>query len=117
MKYTLEQLGEMSSRKLDAIAHEAVFGDKPVEGDMFTVAIVDGRSQLLPDYSADLNATAQLEARLAERGLDENYAEIMFNAQFPRHTGDIYEYRLFPLIHASALDRTIAAVVAAQEAK
>lgn len=71
---------------------------------------------VIPNYSASLDAAAVLEAEIKKRELDEDYAAVLFDATFPTHLGDIYEHRLTPLITATAKARTVAAILAVQEA-
>ena len=100
----MDQFSKMSSQELDALAHEAVFGDKPVEGQMFSSAIVDGRSQRLPSYSTDLNDAAQLVEGIIKRNLYSNWYVKL---------GELVNPMAIPI--ASAKNRTIAAILAVRE--
>lgn len=101
-------------RKLDALAHETVFQQhvEEVQGHN-TVFLVVANVGTLPNYSASLDAAALLEARLAERGQDREYAFRLIAI-----TGYITNYRAaFRFTTATATQRTIAAILAAQEVK
>jgi len=67
-------------------------------------------------YSASLDAAALLEARLAERGLRHKANSILFYhilELFPMDNYDLNEYAIDAAIHATAAQRTIAAILAA----
>lgn len=114
-------------RKLDALAAEVVMGQrvKWVE-----LEYADGEREsrpivldvgTLPDYSASLDAAAMLEQRLAERDilLEHVYAlrlVHLLNVRLIDYDGVPDWYSMSSMIRASALDRTIAAILAAQEA-
>lgn len=71
----------------------------------------------VPIYSADLNAAAMLEARLAERGI-KSRTDWLREVVCPDLSWGASPFRIATKIaFASAKDRTIAAVLAAQEAK
>jgi len=110
-------------RKLDALAHEAVFGERTEEiqgrNGAYLIAVGVGT---LPNYSASLDAAALLEARLAERSplLEHEYAQQLkdiLDVRLIDYDGVTDWYSMSSMIRASARDRTIAAVLAAQEAK
>jgi len=100
-------------RKLDALAHEAVFGERTEEiqgrNGAYLIAVGVGT---LPNYSASLDAAALLEARLAERDMEGNYGAALMDVLDKE-----FHPSIFYIATATARDRTIAAVLAAQEAK
>ena len=118
---SLAAIHSRNPRELDAIAHQIVMQKlyvlwlgMPLDCD------VDGISgDPIPRYSTSLDAAALLEKALSERGLrDENY-KCLYSVvagcidNIAAKHGDVIEAAMF----ASARDRTIAAVLAAQEAK
>jgi hypothetical protein len=131
MTHPAAQLAALAPRELDALAHEVVFGDKPTSSSIGFIALVDGRSAILPDYSADLNAAALLEQELARREIMTKYnmnlcAVVGFDIALraddycPTIQGGAYydpvnPAWLTPIICASAKDRTIATILAVQD--
>ena len=65
-----------------------------------------------PSYSTDLNHAAMLEARLAERDLEGYYGSALMDVLV-----DEFHPSVFYIATATAAQRTIAAILAAQEAK
>jgi len=77
--------------------------------------------EVIPRYSASLDAAALLQQRLAERGLRHNHKAnsiLIYHVLelFPMDNYDLNEYAIDAAIHATAAQRTIAAILAAQEA-
>jgi len=111
-QYNLETLSKMPDRALDALAHEAVFGDKPIEGSMFQTALVEGNRQMLPWYSSDREDVALLEDELLQRGMGD---------QLDRAMCDMPDKNNLPMIGAGRLAwltvgpriRTMAVIIAA----
>jgi len=102
-------------RKLDALAHETVFQQRVEEVQGHNTAfLIVANVGTLPDYSASLDAAAMLEARLAERGLQAKYGEMICD---PRSHHIQFASTVFRIATTTAHERTIAAVLAAQEAK
>ena len=118
--HTAASLAQLHGRVLDVIAHEKVMqrhvtiwlhipldcGTDGIAGDP------------IPRYSADLNAAALLEKALSERDLGSRYGdELMWNIGICP-CGDamciVGGHDAFKAISASAAQRTIAAVLAAQ---
>lgn len=96
-------------RKLDALAHSIVCPDKNTMWINPTKFVYVDRVGpdwgAYPSYSASLDAAAMLEARLAERGLYHDwYVELSEMVD------------LMDMPRATAAQRTIAAILATQEA-
>lgn len=108
--YTAESLGALSERELDALAHEAVFGQR-----VSWIALDDERRPIiegvgtLPNYSTNRDDAALLEHELFQRGLDFRYKTVLCEVVDPinRHCYDA--------ITADAHSRTIAAILTAQD--
>lgn len=111
--HTAAALADMPDRDLDALAHEAVFGDKPIAGPMFSMALVNGFRQLLPGYSTSLDEVALLEAELIKRGLGDQYDHAMCDLPDKQGLPMVGAGRLAWLL-ADAKTRTVAAVMAMQ---
>ena len=113
---SLAAIYDRNPRELDALAHFVVFG-------FGAVGIRDGEPVVVPHhnfdrYSASLDAAALLEKALSERGLGSRYGdELMWNIGICP-CGDVMcivgGHDAFKAISASAAQRTIAAVLAAQ---
>lgn len=127
-KHTAASLAALHAddpRKLDALAHITVFqrGFTRIAGIPHIRLNEMGEDAVeMPHYSASLDAAARLEARLAERSplLEHVYAKHLVDVVDVRlidYDGVTDWYSMSSMIRASACDRTIAAVLAAQEAK
>jgi len=110
---SLAALHADNPRKLDALAAQVVLSHV-VEWDVgipYSVWPLIGYRPI-PEYSADLNAVADLESRLAERGMEDHYGAALMDV-----LTDEFHPSVFYIATATATQRTIAAVLAAQEAK
>lgn len=117
--HTPATLAALPLRELDALAHEAVFPDHNTMWINATRCVFVRREGgddwgSHPEYSRDLNHAALLEAELARRGLEDAYDAAM--CIVPDSTGyPMIGARRIVWLRASAKQRTIAAILAAQE--
>ena len=119
-QHTAASLAQLHGRVLDVIAHEKVMQRHvttwlhiPLDCD------ADGISgDPIPRYSTSLDAAALLEKALSERKIN-NDEHLFYVVRGNRNTNFDDDSWTFAglMAHASARDRTIAAVLAAQEAK
>lgn len=118
--HTPATLAALAPRELDALAHKTILPDKNTMWISPTKFFYTTRTGddwgAYPEYSTDLNAAALLEAELARRGLEDEYDAAMCivpdSAGYP-----MIGARRIVWLRASAEQRTIAAILAAMEAR
>lgn len=124
---SLLALHQQDPRKLDALAAEVVMGRIDVNSSKPQASYDENgypmyyNNGFLNSFmpSTDLNHAALLEARLAERGLSRRLnAALFYDVLDVSPVDDNYEFNedaVDKAIHATAADRTIAAILASQE--
>lgn len=121
-KHTAKSLQEMfnrNPRELDALAHEVVFGERPLwieKRDDISIPFVfsppDARGYIdrieVPKHSTSLDAAALLEAELIKRGMEYHYLESMGDAYYETEGKNMPPSQM---VTADAKTRTIAAIL------
>ena len=116
---SLAAIHSRNPRELDAIAHRTVFPGKNTMWVSPTKFVLVDRVgydwEAYPSYSTDLNHAALLEKALSERKIN-NDEHLFYVVRGNRNTNFDDDSWTFAglMAHASARDRTIAAVLAAQ---